>query len=83
MTHSPELLVTDPLWVSETSVRVPEAVVKADRTADSQVLVPVTNFGNEPLVLDTNKAIAALDEPRLGPISRTGLLATPTIFPNT
>jgi hypothetical protein len=47
----PEVLVTEPLCVTDSSVRVPAALVNADRTAGGRVLVPVTNFGNEPLDL--------------------------------
>jgi hypothetical protein len=40
--------------------------------ADNQVLVPVTNFIDEPLVLAVDKGIAALDEPQTSsnPVAR-------------
>jgi hypothetical protein len=59
----PGTLVTDTLWMTNSSVRVPAALVSGDRTADGRVLVPVTNFGDKPLDLGMDRPIAVLDEP--------------------
>jgi hypothetical protein len=58
-----DVLATDTLWVAETSVLVPTAVVTPDQASNGEILVPVTNFSSEPMLLEAGCPIAALDEP--------------------
>jgi hypothetical protein len=49
-----------------------------DRASNGGILVPVTIFGNEPLLLEAGRPIAALDEP--GGISHPIARVTPSGF---
>lgn len=53
---------TDALWTCGATVRVPAAVVTPEGATERRVLVPVTNFGSEPMTIRENEPLAALDE---------------------